>query len=232
MSETTWPIPAPSDVSGRAASVFEQRLPGIDARSDNTVATVLSHIVELAMMDLYYYQGNVAVELMPDTAVKNLARFGNIYDVPQDQPVAASGNVVVTAAGNAAVVVPSNVVFTLPGSNTTYTSTASVTIPAGATAGSLPVVATPAGLAGNLAAGTNLTISSPVAGLISQTGTVDASGIANGADLESLSSWRARILAQIRYEPSGGNCQIASNRGSESISVQLRQASCLSTILS
>jgi uncharacterized phage protein gp47/JayE len=206
---TTWPTPAPGDISNRAASVFEQAFPpnpatgdlGIDARSPNTIATVITHIVELAMLDLYYDQANIAVELMPDTAVKNLYRFGNIYDVPRDQPQPATGNVIVSGAPNSAV--PNEVTFSLGGSNTTYSSTAAAKIGANGTV-SLPVVASPAGSAGNLAAGTQLTITSPVEGLTSQTGTVDSNGITNGADLESISSWRARILAQIRLEPSGG----------------------------
>lgn len=211
MSETTWPIPAPGDISGRAAAVFEQAFPpdpmtgdgGIDARSPDTVATTITRIVELCMLDLYYYQGNVAVELMPDTAVKNLFRFANIYNVPRDQPVAASGNVIVSGAPNTPI--PLDVTFSLQGSNTTYTSTAEVTIGPSSSTASVPVVATPAGASGNLAAGTTLKITSPVQGLTSQTATVDPNGITDGADLEILSSWRARILAEIRLQPSGGN---------------------------
>jgi len=101
-------------------------------------------------------------------------------------------------------VVPEGVVFSLPGSTITYASTASVTIGSTGSA-SLPVVASQTGTAGNLAAGTGLTITSPVPGLTSQTGTVDPNGLTGGANLEALSSWRSRILAQIQNEPSGGN---------------------------
>ena len=63
------------------------------------------------MLDLYYYQGNLAVELMPDTAVQNLSRFANIYNVPQDQPVAATGNVIVS--GTPETPLPTDMTFTL-----------------------------------------------------------------------------------------------------------------------
>lgn len=207
---TTWPIPAPGDIASRCAAVYEAYFPpnpvlgitGIDARNDNTIATINCKITELAMLDLYYYQGNIAVELMPDTAEQNLSRFGAIWGVPQDQPAAATGNVVVTGTVGAAI--PTAIVFSYPNSNLTYTSTAGGNIGAGGTL-SVPVVATPAGSAGNQAAGTVLTISTPVGGLTAQQGVVDASGIAGGEDLESPASWRSRILARIRQPAMGGS---------------------------
>ncbi len=63
-----WPVPAPGVISARAASLFEQAIAGIDARSDNTVATTLTRITELAAQDLYFMQGYLAQQLMPDTA--------------------------------------------------------------------------------------------------------------------------------------------------------------------
>jgi len=207
---TTWPIPAPGDIAGRCAAVYEQVFPpnpalglaGIDARNPNTVATVNCRITELAMLDLYYYQGNIAVELMPDTAVKNFSRFGAIWNVPQVQPAPAQGNVILT--GTVGEAIPSEIVLSYPGSNITYETTAGGTIGAGGTI-SVPVVATPAGTAGNQAAGTNLTVTEPVEGLTSQTGVVDPDGIAGGLDLESTASWRSRILARIRLPAMGGS---------------------------
>ena len=198
-----WPIPAPGDISGRAAAIYEQNLPGIDARDPNTVATTNTRITEMAMQDLYFYQGDQALELMPDTAVTNLPRHAAIWGVPQVQAAPATGNVIV--AGTNGDVVPTDLTFTLQNSTIVYTTTntSDVTI-AGGTA-SLPVVASLAGTAGNLAAGTVLTLSSPVEGLTSLTGTVDSNGITGGLDLETIASWRANILAKIRYEPSGGD---------------------------
>jgi uncharacterized phage protein gp47/JayE len=200
---TTWPTPAPGDITGRAAALFTQALPGIDVTNPNLVATTITRIVEMAMYDLYFYQANVAVELMPDTAVKNLYRFGQIYGVPQDQPSAAGGNVVVTGTPGQAV--PSAITFSVGGSSTiTYTSTAGGEIGGGGTL-SVPVVCTTNGSAGNLAAGAALTVTTPQSGLTSQAATVAAGGITGGTDLESIASWRARILAQIRLEPAGGS---------------------------
>jgi uncharacterized phage protein gp47/JayE len=206
---TTWPIPAPGDIASRCAAVYEAAFPpnpalgsdGIDARNPNTIATTNCRIVELAMLDLYYYQGNIAVELMPDTAVANLSRFGAIWGVPQDQPAKATGNVIVT--GTVGVAIPSNIIFSYPNSNYTYKSTAGGTIGSGGTL-SVPVVAQIAGTASNVEAGTQLKVNSVVGGLTSQLGVVDAGGIAGGLDLESNDSWRSRILARIRRAAMGG----------------------------
>jgi uncharacterized phage protein gp47/JayE len=206
-----WPIPAPGDISNRAAAVYEQAFPpdpandepGIDARSPNTVATTNTRITEMAMQDLYFFQGDQALELMPDTAQTNLPRHASIWGVPRVQAASATGNVVV--AGTNGDAVPTDLIFTLAGSTTNYvaTNTSDITI-AGGTA-SIPVAASLAGTAGNLAAGTVLTLSSPVEGLTSLTGTVDSNGITGGLDLETPDSWRANILAKIRYEPAGGD---------------------------
>jgi uncharacterized phage protein gp47/JayE len=196
-----WPVPAPGVISARAASLFEQLLPGIDARSDNTVATTVTRVTELAAQDLYFEQGYFAQQLMPDTATDWLPLHGAEWGVPQIQPTPAGGNILVTGLPGA--ILPSGIQFTSP-TQALYVSNAVVSLSQSG-AGVIPVVAAVAGSAGNVAAGALMTVVSPVAQLAPQTGTVDPSGITGGLDLESIDSWRARILAQIRTEPSGGN---------------------------
>jgi len=72
----------------------------------------------------------------------------------------------------------------------------------GATA--VPVQASIAGSAANLAAGTSLSLLSPVAGLATR-GTILAPGISGGADAESDASLRARVLERKRAPAHGGN---------------------------
>ncbi len=196
-----WPVPAPGVISARAASLFEQMLPGIDARSDNTVATSVTRVTELAAQDLYFQQGYYAQQLMPDTATDWLPLHGAEWGVPRIQPSAAGGNILVTGVADGTI--PAGVQFTSP-AKVLYTSTAATTL-SGAGTGSLSVVADVSGAAGNLPAGTVMTVVSPVAQLAPQKGAVDSSGVTGGLDLESIESWRARILAQIRTEPSGGD---------------------------
>lgn len=195
-----WPVPAPGVISGRAAAVYEENLPGIDARSQNTVASVNCKIVEMAMLELYLYLAWLANETMPDTAVDNLPRFGTMWGIPQTQASAATGNVIFSGA--AGVDVPQGVQLVLNGQ--TYSTAAAVAIGAGGTA-SVPVQAVVAGSAGNLAAGSVLTVVSATGLNIGTTATVDSNGLTGGADIESTTSWRNAILAEIREEPAGGD---------------------------
>jgi uncharacterized phage protein gp47/JayE len=201
----TWPVPAPGDISSRAAATYEALLPGIDARQPNTVATVNCRITEQSLQDLYLYQGNVAAETMPDTAVQNLPRFGVIYNVPQEPAVAATGELNINGTVGAVVAGPLD--FTMSGTDVIWASAAGGTVNSG---GELNLILTAdiAGVIGNVAPSATLTLTSPAAGLTSLFGVVNlSSGIEGGIDVESTASWRSRILAQIRQEPSGGNYQ-------------------------
>jgi len=210
-----WPLPAPGDISGRAAGVYERefariyalRNPGappaiVDARSPNSSLAVHGRVIELSGWDIYLYQGRLAQELMPDTAVDWLPRHAAIWGVPQDQPTAAAGNVVATSVGPVDTVVAIGTNMTAP-TGVLYTTTAAVTLPASGTV-SLPVVAVSAGSAGNLPTGTVLTFVSAVDGLAPQTAAVDANGITDGQDIEAFASWRARILQRIQQRGGGG----------------------------
>ena len=208
-----WPLPAPGDISNRAAAVYEAefariyalRNPGappavVDARSPNSTLAVHGRVIELSDWDIYLYQARLAQELMPDTAQDWLARHGSIWNVPQDQPTAAAGNVIVV--GQADQVVAADETLSLQ--SALYTTTAAGTLSNTGT-GSLPIQAVVAGSAGNLAAGTVLTFVTPVPGLNPQTAAVDADGISDGQDLESPDSWRSRIVARIRQRGAGGS---------------------------
>ena len=152
-----WPMPASGEIASRAASVLEGALPGIDARSPNTVASALTRITDQALTDLYFYQGYLAAELLPDTAVDELARHANIWGVPRLGPQAAIGNAVLS--GTPTTVLPAGMAFTAP-SGAIYIATAGGTIGGGGTV-TLPFIAASAGAKGNQPGGTVLTIALP-----------------------------------------------------------------------
>ncbi len=209
-----WPLPAPGDISARAAGVYESEFPRIyalrnpgaapavvDARSPRSTLAVHARVLEMASWDLYLYQSRLANELMPDTAEDWLSRHGTVWGVPQDQPTPASGNLVALGAGGCTV--PAGATLSAPG-GALYLVSAATMVPAGSTGTELPVVSASPGSAANLPAATPLTFVSALAGLGSQTLAVDPSGITGGQDLESTDSWRARILARIRQRGGGG----------------------------
>ncbi len=196
-----WPVPLPGAISGQAASQLEAMLPGIDARSPNTVATAFTRVTEMGLQDLYFYQAYLAAQLMPDTATDWLGRHGAIWGVAQDPATAASGSAIAT--GTVGTAIPIGVTMTAP-SGAAYATTAAAAVGSNGSV-DVPVAATVAGSAGNMPAGTVLTITSPVTGLSPQTLTVDANGITGGLDLESTTDWQARILKRIRTPPMGGS---------------------------
>ena len=209
-----WDIPLPTDISDSASGVLESEVarvfqllnpgaspPPVDARSPTSVLAIYARTLGLTAFDLWLYQARLAQELMPDTAVDWLWRHGLIWGVPQDQPTAAEGNLVLTGPANG--VVPAAAAFSAPG-GAVYNTINSGTIASSGTL-SIGVSAAVAGSAGDLAAGVTLTAVNPLAALVPQTGTIDANGVTGGTDLESTDDWRARILQRIRNRGGGGD---------------------------
>jgi uncharacterized phage protein gp47/JayE len=213
---TGWPIPAPGDISNRAASVYEVEFARIyalrnptapaavvDARSPNSTLAVHARIAELSVTDAWLYLASNAKELMPDTAWRWLSRHAAVWNVPRDQPTSAAGSV--TVLGAPSLIVAAGEALSVS-SGALYTTTAAGTLSNTGT-GTLAIAANLAGSAGNLAAGVVLEFVVPVEGLNPQTATVIGDGITDGQDLEPIEDWRQRILQRIRFRGAGGSAQ-------------------------
>jgi uncharacterized phage protein gp47/JayE len=204
----TWVIPQPDDLADQAASVYEAGFPGCDARSGLSLLSVSARLFAMGVFDAELFQARLAQELMPDTAVDWLYRHAAIWNVPQEQPVAASGFLSISAPSGFPV--PSGLMLAAP--NGVVVQTTAVVDAGVGNIAVVPVVAVVAGSAGNLAAGTVMTTVSPLAGLSAQTAPVNSAGISTqptagltgGLDLEGVDSWRSRILAAIRTPAAGG----------------------------
>ncbi len=209
-----WPLPQPADIADRAAGVYEAEYARIwellnpsaapatvDARSPISTLAVHGRVLGLSGFDLYLMQARLAQELMLDTAVDWLPRHAAIWGVPQIQPVAAAGNLVLAGIDN--LVVPGGMAWTAPG-GAVYDIVNAGTIGGTGTI-SIGVTAAVAGSAGDLAAGVTLTAVNPLAGLISQSGTIDSNGVTGGADLEETEHWRSRIEARVQQRGGGGD---------------------------
>lgn len=208
----SWPLPQPAALALNASTFLAGELGRIylartgqlgtpDTTSPNSVAGVYARQSAMALFDVYLAQRRIADEMMPDTAKDWLPRHAALWGVPQDQPVKATGNAIAT--GTIALPLPSGIALTAPG-GAQYVTTAAAAIGFGGTV-DVPVQAVTPGVAGNLAAGTLLTLVSPIAGLSPQVLVVDSNGVTDGQDLESLDSWQSRIVARIRRRGSGGS---------------------------
>jgi uncharacterized phage protein gp47/JayE len=214
-----WPIPQPTDISDRASGVYESEFARIyalqnplappaqvDARSPASCLAVHARVLGMTGFDLYGMQARLAQELMVDTATPGptgwLPRHGNTWGVPQDQPVAAVGNLVLPG-GATETIIPEGFEFSINGGGV-YEVVNAVTIEAAGTI-SVGISAAVAGTAGDLAAGVTLTAVSPLEGLISQSGIIDVNGVTGGQDLEATESWRSRIIQRIQQRGAGGD---------------------------
>lgn len=183
----------------RAQSDVETRLPGTQPRLRNSVLGVLARAHPGAVHGLYGHLDWIARQALPDTAdAEFLERWASIWDVTRKAASFAAGPVTLT--GTTGAVVPAGTRLTAADGQEVETD-AEVTLAAGTATAQVTALA--AGQAGNLAAGTALTLVSPVAGVNAQA-TVAAGGLVAGADAETDDALRTRLLARIQAQPHGG----------------------------
>lgn len=184
----------------RGVADIEARLPGTDARLRRSNLNVLARVQAGAIHGLYGYLDYLAKQLMVDQAEATyLERFASIWGVPRLPAAFAIGTVTFTGTNGA--VVPAGTSLQR-GDGQVYGTTVDVTISGGSGIGA--VQAAIAGADGNSDSGVTLSMTSPIAGVVSNA-VVAIDGIGQGADVEKDDSLRERILRRIRQAPAGGN---------------------------
>jgi len=209
----TLSIPTPASLAQRFTAALAQQtfvaadgtVVKLDATAPATLEQALSILLALGDFETYLYVRDVGIELMVTTATERglLPQHAQIWGVPRQGPVSAAGNFIVQSGANENITLPEGIAFTVDGS-AQWITTAAITIAPGAVA-SVPVTASVAGSSGNLAANTVAQLTSPIAGV--QSVTSDQNGIAGGAPIEAVESWRARIIAQIRRPAGAGTVE-------------------------
>ena len=204
---STWTLPQASDISGAYEQSYIAAFPGCDPTQPNSFMAVQARTHGIVGFSLYLFQRSLADELMVDRARSWLPRHAAQWGVPQIPAVSAIGNVVFTGVPGDPL--PSGIEL-VDDNGTQFITTVAAVIgaaPVGATAGtvSVPVACEVAGIIGNEAPGTELTVISAIAGLQNQAATVDPNGIAGGADAEAFEAWRARIILRIQKRGAAGD---------------------------
>lgn len=140
-------------------------------------------------------------QLIADTAeFENLRLHAASYDIFQRPATRAIGRVLFEGVSSTAI--PQG--LRLRGvSGVTYETLEGAEID-GSGEALVDIQAVEPGAAGNLGAGSVLTLVSPLAGLDPQSATVDEDGLAGGADAESPQSLLDRYIARKRQVPMGG----------------------------
>lgn len=148
-----------------------------------------------------YIEKQIFAHTAPD--LESLTEHGIEFGIPQNPAAPANGNVIFTVTDN--ITVLTNAVLQRIDGVQFIVAAGGVL----ATSGSLtlPVVAAVDGVAGNTTGGTTLAIVSGVTSTSTTAPTcaVDGDGLALGADVEDIESYRARILFRKRNPPHGGN---------------------------
>ncbi len=196
-------IPSLSDLLQRARQGFRTYLPGSDAwlwpNNIYASAKVIAGMVFEVFGFASYISKMIFVSTAPD--IETLRLHGTEYGLPQLPAAPASGNITLTSDG--AITVADGAAFQR-GDGLTYLVTSGGTL-VGAGTLQLPVTAAADGAAGNAEEGTPLAAISGVTGPGNVTAAVGSGDIVEGADVESIESYRARLLFRKRNPPHGGS---------------------------
>lgn len=190
--------PTLSEIISRVKSDIETRLQ-TGKLVPNSFLSIIGTALAGAVHLLHGHIQWATRQLFPDQAEQEyLERWASIWGVEKTAAVFAIGSIDLTGLDGSLIptgtrLKRSDGVF--------YITTASGTIAAGVV--TIAAQAVNAGLAGNVDAGTSLSMVTSLSG-VDTSATVSAGGFLNGADAESDESLRVRLLDRIQQPPHGG----------------------------
>jgi len=175
------------------------RLPGSDPLLRVSNLNILARLFAGVAHLLFGYLDWIVRQVLPDSAdAEYLDRWAAIFGLSRQPAIAAAGSVQI--AGTTGATLPAGAVL-VRADGAAYVTQAAVTLAAGT--GTASVVARASGAAGNAASGATLTLAAAVSGITGVT-TVGSAGLTGGADQESDTAYRARLLARLQAPPQGG----------------------------
>jgi uncharacterized phage protein gp47/JayE len=197
------PYPHPTLTALRNQAVEDitsSGVPGLDGLLRNAVLRVLSWVMAGLAYSVYGYIDWISRESVPFTATDEyLEAWGALIAIYRKDATAASGQAQFNGSPN--ITVPNGTTLTLQ-DGTPYATTADGTTDATGLV-TVPMVATVTGALTNCDAGTPIGIDIPIAGINS--GGVTVGPTTGGADQETDSDFRTRMLAKYAAPPQGGS---------------------------
>lgn len=195
----TFPRPNLQTIIERVAANIDARLPGADARMPHSNLNVLAYAQGAAVHGLYGYIDYLSRQILPDSAdTEYLDRWCSIWGIERKASAPATGSVDFT--GTSGSTIPTGTLLQRADGQQ-YQTSAEVVLASGV--GVAPVVAVLAGIAGNSAAASAVSLVSPLAG-VDAPAVVATGGLTGGSDAETDDAMRARLLAHIQAPPQGG----------------------------
>jgi uncharacterized phage protein gp47/JayE len=195
-SYTGFNKPSFTDLYNRIVSDINNSLPGQDASLPNTPLNILATATTGGFNELYSYLDYMSnqTNILYATG-SNLDLYGQIWSVSRNAATTSTGTA--TFTGLAGYTLPSGTLVQTS-TGTQYQTTSSVSLTTTSGTASLTALVTGNN---NLTSGTTLSLVNPVSG-INQTFTVVS--LTGGSDVESDTSYRARLLDRIANPPFGG----------------------------
>lgn len=191
--------PSLTELNDRITNDIDSRAPRTEPRLRRSLFGILGRIVAGVVHGLYGYQEYKSKQYLADTADEDhFPRHASIWNVPRKAAEFAIGNADVTGTNGSVIEAGS---LWQRSDGVEYSVDEEVTISGGTATLSLTAVI--AGASANASAGVTLTAVETIPGVDSQA-TIDADGLTNGTDIESLEAWRARVLTRIQRPPHGG----------------------------
>ena len=180
--------PTLSSLIKQGEQQFQYRFPTLKR---NNVVTVINRICAALSAGEHMHLDWLARQIIPTTAEEGyLIEYCLYKGIVRKQASTATGLVTVTVANETTI--PEGTVFEEASTGLTFITTQETVVQAGTADISVE---------GNLKAGTSLSLTSAILGLL-PTATVKA--MSGGADIESLSRLLARLIYRVQYPPAGG----------------------------
>lgn len=190
--------PLLSEINARLTSNIDSRTDG-QPRLRRSPFGILSTVIAGGMHEMYGYQAYNAKQILPDTADdEHFERHASIFNVAKNADEYAIG--ICEATGITGAIIAAGKLLQR-GDGVEYSVDAEVVIVGGQAV--VAVTAVEAGSDSNADAGVALTFVDTIAGIDNQV-LVDASGLTNGTNVESIESWRGRYLDIVQAPPHGG----------------------------
>jgi len=185
--------PTLAQIRKRIAGDFQYETGSTAARIDHTVERGYLEALSGSSHGLHGRLDQAAADAFAQTASEDrLVMMAGFFNVQRNEATAATG--FIEASGVAGTVIPVLTVWTRP-DGAEFKVTAETEITADPTT-PVPVRAVVKGLDGNTDTGVILTVQEAIAGL-NATAAVDADGLADGADQETVEELRARLLQRL-----------------------------------
>ena len=193
-------IPTTQELINTFVSTFESKFSQTVPALERSFISVLGRVLAFSDTGLYKYAANRILQSLAVTATgDNLDLIGSNYGVDRIAGVAAQ--IDIALGGEVGSTLPQTAAFVGDNSGVRYYPETDVTYDA--TSETFTIVSEEIGTTGNAVSGDTFTLTSPISGL-DNTGTYDSTDAA-GADRESDSAYRRRILDEIRTVGGAGN---------------------------